>query len=96
MTASVLWCQANSRSLHPAAPARRVLTSDCVCGGGGQANYFCGCTRFNFTKRSGTLIEDMFTTTCPMTGILPGTLLVARTDEAIAGLCHHARLQCAS
>lgn len=38
-----------------------------------QANYFCGCTRFNFTKRSATFIEDMFTTTCPMTGILPGT-----------------------
>jgi len=39
-----------------------------------QANYFCGCTRFNFTKRS-TLIEDMFTTTCPMTGVLPGEVM---------------------
>ena len=37
-----------------------------------QANYFCGCTRFNFTVRSDNFIEDMFTTTCPMTGILPG------------------------
>ena len=37
-----------------------------------QANYFCGCTRFNFTIRSDNFIEDMFTTTCPMTGILPG------------------------
>jgi hypothetical protein len=37
-----------------------------------QANYFCGCTRFNFTIRSDNFMEDMFTTTCPMTGILPG------------------------
>ncbi|EKX52148.1 hypothetical protein GUITHDRAFT_133874 [Guillardia theta CCMP2712] len=37
-----------------------------------QANYFCGCTRFNFTIRSNNMIEDMFTTTCPMTGVLPG------------------------
>ena len=37
-----------------------------------QANYFCGCTRFNFTIRSDSMMEDMFTTTCPMTGVLPG------------------------
>mmetsp|Transcript_47718 Transcript_47718/g.113574 ORF Transcript_47718/g.113574 Transcript_47718/m.113574 type:complete len:366 (-) Transcript_47718:208-1305(-) len=36
-----------------------------------QANYFCGCTRFNFTIRSDKTMEDMFTTTCPMTGMLP-------------------------